>query len=151
MKYCIEAPDARAVVEKFLRALMPMIVNHPALHSICLSNEPQYSGKCAYARIGFRKWLQQKHATIEALNEVYGTDFHAFQDVPIPDDRSSYGLFFDWCGYNQDRLLEFHQFERRIIRQYDADLRRRPARALVARKGSVAARLLVLGLVRTTT
>jgi len=122
LKYCIEAPDARAVIEKFLRALMPMIAHHPALHSICLSNEPQYSGKCAYARAGFRKWLQRKHGTIQTLNEVYGTDFHAFEDVPIPDDRSNYGLFFDWCGYNQDRFLEFHEFERRIIRQYDRDL-----------------------------
>jgi len=122
IRYCIEAPDACAIIEKFLRTLMPMIVNHPALHSICLSNEPQYSGKCRYAREEFRTWLKAKHVTIAALNAAHGTSFNGFADVPIPADASNHASYYDWCRFNQERFLTFHAFERDIIREYDPDL-----------------------------
>ncbi len=122
IKYCIEAPNARQVHETYLRTLMPRIAHHPALHSICLSNEPLYKGQSVYARPKWRQWLVERHGTVRAMNAVYDTDFRSFAEVPMPEDDANYALFFDWCRFNQDRFLAFHAFLRDIIHEYDPDL-----------------------------
>lgn len=123
LKFCIEAPNTRPVMATWLDALMPLIAGHPALHSICLSNEPQYRGKCAYERALFQAWLKEKWQTIERANEVYGTQFRGFEEVDLPADAScGYGLFFDGCRFNQERFLAFHEMLRDRIHRYDPDL-----------------------------
>ena len=119
---CIDAPDARTVYEKWLRGLMPLIAKHAALHSICLSNEPQYRCRCAHALAGFHRWLRARHGDTKTMNARYGTTFARFEDVPIPEDTANYPLFFDACRFNQDRLRAFHEFERGIIHEHDPDL-----------------------------
>jgi len=122
MRYCIDAPESREIHEKYLRALMPVIADHPALHSICLSNEPQYDGRCAHSTAQFRQWLEARHGAVDALNAICGTGFASFDDVPIPQDASNYALFYDYCRFNQDRFLGFHQFLRDLIHEFDPDL-----------------------------
>ena len=118
LHFCIEAPEARAIVETYLRALLPIIKDHPALHSICLSNEPQYTGKCAYSVEGFHAWLKRRHGSVDGLNATYGSHYGSFEAIPIPDTAADYPLYYDFCRYNQDRFLAFHAFERDIIREY---------------------------------
>jgi len=122
MKHCIDAPEARAVYERYLRALMPLVANHPALHSICLSNEPQYDGRCEHARGLFHAWLAKRYADIAAANALYGTQFAAFGDVPFPKDSGNYALAYDYWRFNQDRFLAFHEFLRDLIHEFDPDL-----------------------------
>ena len=40
LQYCLHAPEGHDVLRRFIAALIPTIKDHPALHSICLSNEP---------------------------------------------------------------------------------------------------------------
>ncbi|MBI3851922.1 MAG: beta-galactosidase [Verrucomicrobia bacterium] len=122
VKFCIEAPNTRVVMEKWLDALMPLIAHHPALHSICLSNEPQYQGRCAYERAAFQKWLKAKWGSIRKANKVYGTQFRRFEDIDLPQDASHYGLYFDRWRFNQDRFVVFHEMLRERIRRYAPDL-----------------------------
>jgi len=123
IKFCIEAPNTRLVMEKWLDALMPRIAGHPALHSICLSNEPQYRGKCAYDRARFQAWLKEKWGSIRKANKVYGTHYRRFEDVDLPGDGSrGYGLFFDACRFNQDRFLAFHDMLREYVHRHDPEL-----------------------------
>ena len=122
IQYCIDAPEAREIYERYLRTLMPIIADHPALHSICLSNEPQYDGRCAHSVAKFHRWLENKHGAIDALNAICGTGFAAFAEVPIPADASNYALFYEYWRFNQDRFLEFHQFLRALIHEFDPDL-----------------------------
>ncbi|MBI2924713.1 MAG: beta-galactosidase [Verrucomicrobia bacterium] len=122
LKFCIEAPNTRVVMEKWLDALMPLIARHPALHSICLSNEPQYQGRCAYERAGFQAWLKAKWGFIRKANEVYGTRFRRFEDIELPQDASQYGLYFDRWRFNQDRFVAFHEMLRERIHRYAPDL-----------------------------
>lgn len=121
-RFCVDQPESRAVIEKWLRALMPMIAKHPALHSICLSNEPQYVCRCDYSQKQFRIWLQKRFRNINRLNSEYGAQYADFYEIQRPLDRANYPLFFDWCRFNQDVLRRFHEFERDIIHEYDPDL-----------------------------
>jgi hypothetical protein len=122
VKFCIEAPNTRVVMEKWLDALMPMIAHHRALHSICLSNEPQYQGRCAYERAVFQAWLKARWGTIDQANAAYGTDFRRFDDIELPQDASHYGLYFDRWRFNQERFLAFHEMLRARIHRYAPDL-----------------------------
>jgi hypothetical protein len=122
LKNCIDSPLARDVYERYMRALMPLIANHPALHSICLSNEPEYVGRCQYSRKEFRAWLEVRHGTLEALNRAHSAAFKSFDDVPIPEDESNFPLYTDFCRYNQDRFLAFHKFLAGLVHEFDPDL-----------------------------
>lgn len=122
MKHCIDAPESRAVYERYLRALMPLIAKHPALHSICLSNEPQYDGRCEHTRRQFHAWLAKRYTDVADANALYGTQFKAFDDVPIPEDNSNYAAAYDYWSFNQDRFLAFHEFLRDLIHEFDPDL-----------------------------
>ncbi|MFA6241248.1 MAG: beta-galactosidase, partial [Candidatus Hydrogenedentales bacterium] len=122
LKCCIDAPESQAIYRKFIDTLMPIIAGHPALHSICLSNEPQYKGRCKYSREAFLAWLQKRHASLDAMNAAYSTAFASFDEVPMPSDMSNYALFFDWCCFNQARFVAFHEFLRDEIRRYDANV-----------------------------
>jgi hypothetical protein len=122
LKFCIEAPNTRVVMEKWLDALMPLIAHHPALHSICLSNEPQYTGRCAYERAAFQAWIKAKWRSIRQANEAYGTDFRQFEDVELPQDASHYGLYFDRWRFNQERFVAFHEMLRQHIHRYAPEL-----------------------------
>jgi hypothetical protein len=120
--FCIEAPNTRTVMEKWLDALMPLIAGHPALHSICLSNEPAYKGKCAYERARFQEWLKQRWGSVRKANKTYRARFRRFEDIDLPKDASDYALFFDWCRFNQERFLAFHEMLRDRIHRYAPDL-----------------------------
>ena len=117
MNHCIDAPESRAIYDRFLGALMPVIAGHPALHSICLSNEPQYDGRCAHTRARFHAWIEKRHGAIATLNGIYGTQYAAFEDVPFPNPEH-YAAHYDYCVFNQDRFLAFHEFLRDSVHHY---------------------------------
>jgi hypothetical protein len=119
IKFCIEAPNTQIVMGKWLDALMPLIAHHPALHSICLSNEPQYQGRCSYDREKFQQWLKTRWGTIEKVNSAYGTQFRRFEEIDLPRDDSNYGLYFERWRFNQERFEVFHQLLIQRIHRYD--------------------------------
>jgi hypothetical protein len=121
-KFCIEAPNTRVVMEQWLDALMPMIAHHPALHSICLSNEPQYKGRCGHDRAAFQAWLKAKWGSVRKLNAAYGTRFRRFDEIELPQDALHYGLYYDRWRFNQDRFVAFHELLRERIHRYDPNL-----------------------------
>ncbi len=122
IKFCIEAPNTRMVMEKWLDALMPLIAHHPALHSICLSNEPQYQGRCAYEGQKFQEWLKAKWGTIDKANRAYETQFREFEEIDLPRTDSNYGLYYDRWRFNQDRFVAFHELLIQRIHHYDPTL-----------------------------
>ncbi len=101
---------------------MPLIAHHPALHSICLANEPQYQGRCGYERAAFQAWLKAKWRSIREANEAYGTQFQGFEDIELPQNASHYGLYFDRWRFNQERFVAFHEMLRERIHRHAPDL-----------------------------
>ncbi len=116
--YCVDAPEAKQVIEKFLRTVVPMFKDHPALHSFCLSNEPLFDRGAAADNTPsmWRDYLARVHGDIKTLNERYGTSYASFEAVPIPGN-GSYGdpQFYDWCVFNQERFAGWHQWMADVI------------------------------------
>ncbi len=125
LKHCIDAPESRDILEQFLRHVIPQIYAHPALHSICLTNEPIYrkSHECTFTQNMWRKWLEAHHETIDVLNERYKAQYLSFSDVPIPvDDVEAEPLYYDWAIFNQERFAGWHQWMADIIHELAPEL-----------------------------
>lgn len=78
-------PKGREAVEAFLRAVIPLVKKYPAVNSFVISNEPAFK-PAEYGDWYVPMWvdfLTEKYGTVEKLNEVYGADYAALEDVPL--------------------------------------------------------------------
>jgi len=113
LRYCVHAPEAREVLRRHLQYTIPKIAGHPALHSICLTNEPVSTDltECRYTREAWHDWLQERYETVERLNETWGSEFAAIADVPVPEARfERIPLTWDFMRFNQEQFAGFHRF-----------------------------------------
>lgn len=112
LQYCLHAPEGQELLRDFLGALLPAIKDHPALHSICLSNEPVNEEEpCPAAQQPWQVWLEQHHRTITNLNSLCGSNFAAFAAVPLPNPfgpRPAGALWMDYIRFNQEFFAGWH-------------------------------------------
>lgn len=120
MQYCVHDPRARNVLEKSLRYAIPRIKDLPALHSVCLSNEPicvDLRG-CAVTAKAWPAWLQTRHGDIATLNRRWRTEYQSFADIPIPaPEFTATPMSVDFVRYNQETFAEFHAWMAGIIHE----------------------------------
>ena len=113
LQYCIHAPESRELLRRFIAVALGPIKDHPALHSICLSNEPVNEEEpCAPARQQWRAWLQKRHGDIATLNSRYGSDFTSFAAVPLPDPFGPHPAAVPWLDFirfNQEMFADWHK------------------------------------------
>ena len=125
LRFCIDALESRALIEQFLRIVIPRIKDKPALHSLCLSNEPVYtnSADCSFTQDKWCDYLQRVHGTVEAMNERLGTAYEAFADVPIPGNvHYDAPQFYDWCRFNQERFADWNRWMADVIHEMWPDI-----------------------------
>jgi hypothetical protein len=113
LNYCLHAPEGQELLRRFLAVLIPPIKDHPALHSISLSNEPVNEEEpCEPARQQWQAWLTKRHGTVAALNSTCGSNFTSFAAVPLPDPfglRPARPLWMDFIRFNQDFFADWHK------------------------------------------
>ncbi|MBP6965353.1 MAG: beta-galactosidase [Armatimonadetes bacterium] len=118
--FCVDEPEAKQVIEKFLRAVIPIIGGKPALHSFCLSNESMFDrGQgCEITKQMWPRYLQKVHGDVATMNKLYGTGHSDFAAVPIPGN-GDFGApqFYDYCIFNQDRFAGWHQWMADVIHE----------------------------------
>ena len=126
-RQCVYAPEARAVEERYLRALIPLIRGNPALHSVCLSNEPETHvyAKCPVLRREWPKWLARRHGTVAAFNAKMKTDFPSFADVPMPENfrnnpRSP--VLAEFARFNQEMFADWHRWMADLVHELAPEL-----------------------------
>ena len=113
LKFCVDAPESRDIIQRFINSVIPQIANHSALHSICLTNEPIYrkSDGCIYTQTAWRDWLEKTHATVEQLNRLHNAQHKDFSEVPIPQEPLQPNpLYYDWTIFNRERFAEWHRW-----------------------------------------
>ena len=113
LQYCLHAPEGRELLRRLIATVIPLIKDHPALHSICLSNEPVNEEEpCEPARQAWHAWLAKEgHTNVAALNSQCGSNFASFADVPLPDPfgpRPARALWSDYIRFNQEFFAGWH-------------------------------------------
>ena len=123
LRYDIDHPRSREVLEVFLRAVVARLKDKPGLHSYCLSNEPVYidARKSLYNTEKWQAWLAEKHGDIATLNALYGTEYGAFPEVPAPDpsNLSPRPELYDWVSFNGQRFSDWHRWMASIVHEVD--------------------------------
>lgn len=113
--YCLHAPESQELLKRFISILIPPIKDHPALHSICISNEPRnVEEPCEYASLEWRTWLQKRHGDINTLNDRWGTNYKSFDEITVPDpfrpaDTRPSCKWADFVYWNQEFFAGWHK------------------------------------------
>jgi hypothetical protein len=124
-KYCVHDPAARSVIEKSLRQVIPRIKDHPALHSVCLSNEPicEDLSRCRVTAQAWPAWLEKRHGTVAALNERWGTAHAGFAAVPVPAPGfTATPACLDFLRFNSETFAEFHRWMADVVHAMTPDM-----------------------------
>ena len=127
--YNIDAPEARAVIENYLRTILPHFQTLPALTSICLSNEPRYDTRVfeEFYTPKFRNYLKSVHGDIATLNARYKKNYTSFDEVTMPladSDNNSPQTpqFYDWMEFNDQTFAAWHKWMADIVKEYLPDI-----------------------------
>lgn len=128
LQYCLHAPESQQLLKEYIRTLIPPLRRYPALHSICLSNEPvSFEEPCEYATRDWRRWLEQRHGDITTLNRRWGTRYARWEDIPLPNPfdgnaRSHLPSWYDYIRFNQEFFAGWHRMLADTIREVAPNL-----------------------------
>ncbi len=86
-------------------------------------NLPCYCDTCAVA---FRRWLERRYTTLDALNDAWGTAFWsqrytAWDDILPPRRTTTFNNpthVLDYHRFGSDTLLDFYRAEHEVIRRH---------------------------------
>lgn len=115
LRYCLHAKEGQELLKRFVDVLIPAIKDHPALHSICLSNEPvNVEEPCDPGRALWHEWLSARHRDIGTLNRRWHTEYTDFDHVPMPNplggpEQLSRQLQYDFTLFNQEFFAGWHR------------------------------------------
>jgi hypothetical protein len=118
-------PKAKATIAQWIELMARNIKDKPALHSVCLANEPVYvsSGRDSYTRPVFTAYLKQKHPRLEELNVLYGTNYRSFDEVPVPAPSMPAGVpaqraYYDWTCFNKKMFADWHAWMSSLLKRH---------------------------------
>ena len=123
--HCLTSPVYRDKVRKMDQILAKRFGKHPAVRYWHISNEFNGECHCPLCQASFRRWLQAKYGSLEALNQAWYTTFwsHTYTDwsqveSPSPLGESGLqGLLLDWRRFVSWQTIDFYKFERDSIRE----------------------------------
>lgn len=141
LKYNIYHPRAIEMLDTYLDAILPLLAGHPALSSICISNEPAFNTMCDCAVAGerhellptedradsvqnmlgvWRAHLAEKYADIAELNEKWGSGYAGFDEIGMPqaDDCAE---FFEWQCWNEQLFADWHRHIAQTVKSHLPD------------------------------
>ncbi|MCD0166866.1 beta-galactosidase [Deinococcus sp. 12RED42] len=131
--YCPSHPALREGVARLTRAVATRYARHPALKLWHINNE--YGCHidqcfCEHCARRFRAWLEARYATIDALNDAWGTAFWSqrytdWAEIQPPRRAPTYAnptQQLDWRRFSSDNILELHTLERGILTEMTPDV-----------------------------
>lgn len=128
--YCFSSETYLAEAKRIATEYARRYGQNPHVHAWQIDNEyNDHDTVLSYsdaARSGFRRWLEQRYGTIEALNEIWGTVFwgtlySGFDQIELPNGlvaapNPTHAL--DFARYSSDRVRLFNKTQVDILRQY---------------------------------
>ena len=122
---CLDNPETRVYVERYLRALATRYKGHPGLLGYDVWNECNYHPDtcfCEHTQKKFRLWLQKKYGTLEALSKAWNRyGYTDWDQVEAPRHKEQYADAFDWLLFRKQNFFELFKWKADIIRSIDPD------------------------------
>ncbi|WP_303317254.1 sialate O-acetylesterase [Flavivirga abyssicola] len=139
--YDIDNPGAKELQKKLLSYIVPemagkrytklgyMLCNEPHFYTYKFPNKeklPWASGGVSQFTIQkFKSWLENKHKDINALNDVWKTNYSSFNDVfidiPLSTTYKGTPIWYDWASFNMDRVTDWYTFLKSEITKHDPE------------------------------
>lgn len=127
--YCPSSPIVRALAARLAGKLAERYGSHPAVKMWHVSNEYGCHVArcyCEESAVDFRRWLEAKYGTIEALNDAWGTAFwsqqyQTFAHIDPPramPTLANPAQVADFANFSDDALLECYLAEKTAIREH---------------------------------
>ncbi|MFC4138683.1 MULTISPECIES: beta-galactosidase [unclassified Microbacterium] len=118
IKYSIDQPIARQLIEDYVRTVVRAVKDSPALHGLTISNEPTYqANKDPNAVEDWTAFLTETYSTVTALNDAYDSSYARIADVPMPTGVSADLRSYDYVRFNNDRFASWHEWIANIIEE----------------------------------
>ncbi|XVS61559.1 beta-galactosidase [Actinosynnema sp. CA-299493] len=124
--YCLAAPAYRDAARRVAAALAERYGRHPAVALWHVHNEYATLCFCDHVAAAFRTWLRDRHGTLDALNDAWGTAFwsqryHSWDDVLPPRATQWHhnpGQSLDFRRFSSDVALAAYREQRDAIRAH---------------------------------
>ncbi|MHC3000087.1 beta-galactosidase [Microbacterium sp. HJ5] len=125
--FCPSSPVFRAAALRLVEAVARRYGDHPAVALWHVSNELGCHNAlcfCDESAASFRRWLREKHATLDALNAAWGTAFwsqtYGDWDEILPPRATlstrNPGQMLDFHRFSSDELISYYRAEAEVIR-----------------------------------
>ncbi|MFI2105539.1 beta-galactosidase [Isoptericola sp. NPDC019693] len=129
--WCPESAVYRRYALRHVEELARRYGRHPAVRLWHVGNELGGGNArchCDDSAAGFRRWLRERHGTLEAVNEAWGTAqwghrYGTWEEIMPPRGRHGApnpGLFLDFERYSSDALLAHYLAEKEVIVRHSA-------------------------------
>ena len=127
--YCYTSPLYREKVRCIDQKLAQRFGSDPAVILWHISNEMGGDCHCELCQAEFRRWLQARYGSLQALNKAWNArfwshDYTAWEQIESPapqGENAVQALALDWKRFVSDRHIEFLKFERDIVKEVAPD------------------------------
>ncbi|GAB3285695.1 beta-galactosidase [Kineosporia babensis] len=127
--WCPSSPVFRRYALRIAEQLARRYGQHPAVRLWHVGNELGGGNARCYCDVSaqaFREWLTERHGTLEAVNQAWGTAFWghrfgAWEEILPPRGKHGApnpGLFIDYERYSSDALLAHYRAEREVLQEF---------------------------------
>ena len=127
--YCYTSPLYRDKVRRIDQKLAQRFGSDPAVILWHISNEMGGDCHCELCQAEFRRWLQLRYGSLQALNKAWNArfwshDYTAWEQIESPapqGENAVQALALDWKRFVSDRHIDFLKFERDIVKEVAPD------------------------------
>ena len=127
--YCYTSPLYRDKVRCIDQKLAERFGSDPAVILWHISNEMGGDCHCELCQAEFRRWLQARYGSLQALNKAWNArfwshDYTAWEQIESPapqGENAVQALALDWKRFVSDRHIDFLKFERDIVKEVAPD------------------------------
>lgn len=120
---CLDHPEAKEYVQRFLQTLAARYKGHPALLGYDVANEcykPSGICYCEATIKSYREWLKNKYGSIEMLNQAWKTySYTDFSQILPPPKPAFFADSVCWLEFRREKHLEQIQWKIDTLRSVD--------------------------------
>ena len=127
--YCYTSPLYREKLRRIDQKLAQRFGSDPAVILWHISNEMGGDCHCELCQAEFRRWLQARYGSLQALNKAWNArfwshDYTAWEQIESPapqGENAVQALALDWKRFVSDRHIDFLKFERDTVKELAPD------------------------------